>query len=251
MRLPQEKLDRARADVSGLLQRKKAPLRQVQSCIGLLNFACLAVPLGRPFLRRLSDLCVGVRRPHHRVSLTKAARLDLQAWLLFLDSFNGCSMLDQRRWLRSPGVVLETDAAGGAGIGAVCGRRWLLGSWPVWLCHLDIGVKELIAVVVPLHVWAAVLAHRCVLISSDNSGVVAAVNTQSSKSPQAMRWLRHLFLIAVRNNILLRALHVPGVQNVAPDALPRGRPQVFRVLRPDADCTPATWAWDDFGTLRQ
>ena len=89
LRLPQEKLVRTRTAVSELLVRRKAPLRQVQSCIGLLNFACLAVPLGRPFLRRLCDVCRGVRRAHHRVSITKAARLDLRAWLVFLASFNG------------------------------------------------------------------------------------------------------------------------------------------------------------------
>lgn len=71
----------------------------------------------------LSDLCLGVRRLHLSVSLTKAARLDLRAWLLSLSSFNGRSLLDQRRWLRSPRVVLETDAAVGIGLGAVCGRR--------------------------------------------------------------------------------------------------------------------------------
>ena len=106
-RLPQEKIDQARLSVTGLLTRKKAPLRQVQACIDLLNFACLAVPLGRPFLRRLSDLCIGVRRPHHRVSITKAARLNLRAWMLFLASFNGRSLLDQRRWLRSRGLLIN------------------------------------------------------------------------------------------------------------------------------------------------
>ena len=251
LRLPREKLERARTTVSELLVRKKAPLRQVQSCIGILNFACLAVPVGRPFLRRLADICRGVRRPHHRVSLTAAARLDLRAWLLFLSSFNGRSLLDQRRWLQSPGVVLETDAAGGFGIGAVCGSRWLMGAWPSWLRGVDIGVQELIAVVVPIQVWAAALANRCVLVRSDNNGVVAALNSQSSRSSVAMRWLRHLFLLTVRHNILLRAIHVPGTQNAAPDALSRGRPQVFRDLRPGADCSPATWAWDDFAMLQR
>ena len=251
MRLPPDKLDRARDSLTGLLTRRKAPLRQVQACLGLLSFACLAVPLGRPFLRRLSDLCVGVRQPHHRVSITKAARLDMQAWMLFLASFNGRSLLDQRRWLRSPGLLLETDAAGGFGIGAICGRRWLTGQWPVWLRGVDIGVQELVAVVVPIQVWAATLANHCVMVRSDNSSVVAAINSQSSRSPLAMRWLRYLFLLAVRHNILIRAVHVPGVHNSAPDALSRGLPQTFRALRPDADFEPATWDWGAFAALQQ
>ena len=251
LRLPADKLDRARAVISALRTRRTAPLRDVQACIGLLNFACVAVPVGRPFLRRLSDVCAGVRRPHHRVTLTRAARLDLSAWLAFLSSCNGRSLLEQRRWLRSPGIVLETDAAGEVGIGAICGRLWLMGAWPPWLRQADIGLKELVAVVVPIQVWTNHLANRCVLVRSDNSGVVAALNSQSSRSPVAMRWLRHLFLLAVRHNILLRALHVPGVQNAAPDALSRGRPQVFKRLRPGALCAPTRWDWDDFSTLQR
>ena len=250
MRIPAEKIERMRNAVSGLITRKKAPLRQVQACIGLLNFACVAVPLGRPFLRRLSDMCCGIRRPYHRVSLTKAARLDLRAWLLFLDHFNGRSLLDGRRWQQSPGLVLETDAAGAVGIGAVCGRRWLHGSWPDWLGDADISLKELVAVVVPLHVWSNDLANQCVLIRSDNSGVVSAINSQSSQSPCVMQWLRHLFIIVVRHNILVRALHIPGAKNSAPDALSRGRIQVFRNLRPEANFSPSDWTWDDLAMLK-
>lgn len=77
IRLPLDKVARARSEVNQLLTRRKAPLRQVQSCVGLLSFACLAVPLGRPFLRRMYDLCRGVSRPYHRVTINRAARLDL------------------------------------------------------------------------------------------------------------------------------------------------------------------------------
>ena len=153
LRLPPAKVQRARAEVGSLLTRKKATLRAVQSCIGLLNFACVAVPLGRIFLRRMYDLCRGASRPHHRVTLTKAARLDLRAWQFLLSSFNGRSVLESRRWDREPGITLETDAAGSIGIGAVCGNAWLSGSWPDQLRDADICVKELIAVVIAISVW--------------------------------------------------------------------------------------------------
>ncbi|XP_043207958.1 uncharacterized protein LOC122388832 isoform X1 [Amphibalanus amphitrite] len=250
LRLPTDKVERARDAVADLSRRRKAPLRQVQTCIGLLNFACLAVPLGRPFLRRLSDLCAGVRRPHHRVSLTRASRLDMSAWLLFLQHFNGRSLLDERRWTQAAAVCLETDASAGVGLGAICGSRWLLGTWPEWLQGADIGVLELVAVVVAMHVWASDLTRRCVIVRSDNSGVVAAINSQSSRSPAAMRWLRHLFLITMRYNILVRANHVPGIRNVAPDALSRGLTQVFREVRPSADAEPTSWDWADFAMLQ-
>ena len=251
MRLPHEKVEKARAAVSSLLLRKKAALREVQACNGLLHFACLAVPLGRPFLRRMFNLCRGVRRPYHRVSITKEARLDLQEWLTFLSNFNGRSLLERRRWLSDAGLLLETDAAGSVGLGAICGSRWLAGVCPSWLCDADIGVKELIAVVVPVHIWSDVLACRCVTVRSDNSGVVTALNSQSSRSAAAMVWLRHLFRVTVKHDILLRAVHIPGVNNAAPDALSRGSIQVFRSLRPTADTCATRWDWSDFAMLRQ
>ena len=64
--------------------RKKVTLKELQSLIGLLQFACSVVVPGRPFLRRLIDLSIGVKSPWHRISLTKDAKHDLQVWLEFL-----------------------------------------------------------------------------------------------------------------------------------------------------------------------
>ncbi|XP_078345299.1 uncharacterized protein LOC144630809 isoform X2 [Oculina patagonica] len=46
---------------------------------------------GRAFLRRLIDLTVGVRRPHHRIRLGKETKHDMEVWLKFLTDFNGRS----------------------------------------------------------------------------------------------------------------------------------------------------------------
>ena len=249
LRLPEEKVTKAETAVANLLPRCKAQLRTVQACIGLLNFACIAVPLGRPFLRRLHDLCRGVRRPHHRVSMSREARLDLRAWRLFLSQFNGRSLLDQRRWHQELGLLMETDASGSVGLGAVLGGAWLFGSWPVRLRDADICVKELAAVVVAVTVWRERLADRCVLVRCDNAAVVACINTQTSRSPAVMCWLRGLFVTIVLHNILVRAVHVPGNINTAADSLSRGLVQEFRRLRPRADHLPARWSWDEFDTV--
>ena len=246
LRLPLDKVQRARAEVARIMARRKAPLRQVQSCIGLLNFACLAVPLGRPFLRRMYDLCRGVSRPHHRVRITRTARLDLSAWKILLASFNGRSMLEECRWEREPGLLVETDAAGGVGIGAIVGSEWLIGPWPEQLRDADISVKELVAVVVAVSVWKAKFQDRCVMVRCDNSGVVACITSQSSRSPDIMHWLRQLFVTTALNNIYLRAVHTPGSRNGAADALSRGMVQSFRRMRPAADSEPTPWSWRDF-----
>ena len=250
LRLPPDKLERARSCLTGLLSRRKAPLRLVRECAGLLSFACIAVPLGRPFLRRLFDLCRGVTRPHHRVTVTRSARLDMRAWVLFLVRFPGRSLLDPRRWLREPGLLLETDASSSFGLRAVCGAAWLLGQWPGSLREAPISVQELVAVAVAIYVWRDRFAHRCVMVRCDNAAVVACIAAQSSRSPQMMQWLRFLFLTTVTNDILIRAVHTPGATNTAADALSRGLLQVFRSLRPQADEVPTPWDWPVCGTLQ-
>ena len=126
-----------------------------------------------------------------------------------------------------------------------------MGRWPEWLQDADIGVMKLVAVVVPVHVWADSMAHRCALVWYDNSSVVAALNSQSSKSPQCMVWLRHLFVTAVTRNIFVRAVHVAGRDNSAHDALSRGCTQVFREMRPNAASNATNWDWAEFVMLRQ
>ena len=70
MRLPLDKLLDARAKIHSLYQRKKVTLRDLQSLIGTLNFACKVIVPGRTFLCRLINLTVGVANPNHLIRLT-------------------------------------------------------------------------------------------------------------------------------------------------------------------------------------
>jgi hypothetical protein len=87
-RLPQEKIDKDNKVLASAKHRKKLKLRGLQSLIGLLNFACLVVRPGRPFLRRLIDLTRNITNPFYFVKLTCEARTDLHAWSVFIQSFN-------------------------------------------------------------------------------------------------------------------------------------------------------------------
>lgn len=62
IRLPEDKLVSLMVEVLKLKSQKSATLTQLQSLIGMLNFACRVVPPGRPFLRRLIDLTVGRKK---------------------------------------------------------------------------------------------------------------------------------------------------------------------------------------------
>jgi hypothetical protein len=83
-RLPQGKIDK----ILGLLKifkvRRKVTLRELQSLLDLLNFACSVIMPGRAFLRRLFDSTVGHTCPHFRITLNSEARVDLKAWYTFI-----------------------------------------------------------------------------------------------------------------------------------------------------------------------
>jgi len=55
LRLPKEKLAEIKQRIAVPLGCKKVNLRDIQSIIGLLNFACQVVVPGRAFCRRLID----------------------------------------------------------------------------------------------------------------------------------------------------------------------------------------------------
>lgn len=88
-RLPKDKLDKYTDLISNLFRRKKVTLVELQSMIGLLNFACSVIISGRAF--RLIDLTIGVKAAHHRIRLTSQEKEDLRVWLEFLNNFNGKS----------------------------------------------------------------------------------------------------------------------------------------------------------------
>ena len=63
VRLPEDKLAKYRSQLADFCPRKSVNLKELQSLIRLLNFACCVVVPGRAFLRRLIDLTRGIRKP--------------------------------------------------------------------------------------------------------------------------------------------------------------------------------------------
>ena len=219
-RLPDSKLFAARDRVHSIARRRKVTLLELQSLIGTLNFACKVVTPGRPFLRRLIDLTMGVVRPHWHIRLTNEARLDLAAWSLFLDNFNGVSILLDSIRFPTEHLQLFTDASG-IGFGAVMQSNWFQGSWPQSWHSINIAVKELYPIVVALEMWSVFIPNTRMLVFCDNEAVCYIVNNQTSKDRQLMSLVRRLTIALMRSNVLLRAKHVPGKLNVLADALSR------------------------------
>lgn len=89
IRLPDDKLHKLIGLVSGFCSVCKVSLKQLQSLLGLLVFACRIMPMGRVFLQQVSLATKGVTRPGHRIHLTKPLKADLGVWRDFQHSYNG------------------------------------------------------------------------------------------------------------------------------------------------------------------
>ena len=104
-RLPLDNTEKHKTLISTFLRRKKVTLREIQSLIGVLNFACSVVVPGRAFLRRLHDLTKGVKSAHHFILLGKSSKADLVLWQSFLHDFNGRSFFLNDAWNDSLSLI--------------------------------------------------------------------------------------------------------------------------------------------------
>lgn len=238
VRLPKDKLEKVRYLLSTHQKCRKIKLHTLQSIIGLLNFCCIVVRPGRCFLRRLIDLTRYVSQPNHRVTLNKDARRDLAAWQLFIQHFNGSSLLLKDKWLTSSSLDLYTDAAGSVGFGAIFGKQWLMGKWPNHLKDFPITFKEIFPIVLAFEIWGPNLKNQCVTLHIDNVAAVYILNKQSSKDKYIMCLVRRFVLACMKNNILTHCIHIEGCRNTLSDLVSRSKVADFHRLAPQMDKQP-------------
>ncbi len=225
-RLPRDKVVTALESVKNLVKCRKTTLRLLQSLIGLLNFCCKVVVPGRAFLRRLIDLTCGIKKPSHHVRImAEKARKDLKAWKFFLHKYNGRSLFLPSKWTSSEHIQLYTDASGLV-FAVILGDVWFQEKWHTSWRKCSIAVKELLPIVLAIQIWSANLSNKRVLMLCDNESVGYVINNQTSRDKVIMSLLQSLIVTCMQHNILIRAKHIPGVNNIAADALSRFRNQV-------------------------
>ena len=127
--LPTDKLDRARTLLQTWRKRSSCQLKELQSLIGILQFACRVIAPGRTFLRRLIALTCGIKQPYHFVRLNAGFYKDLSMWELFLTNWNGISLFLESEQTPSPSLQLFTGAAGSIGFGGYLAGQWFHSHW--------------------------------------------------------------------------------------------------------------------------
>ena len=106
--------------------------------------------------------------------------------------------------------------------------------------HLDLHPRDiypavlmrLFPIMLAVDIWGNQLANSCVMFLTDNQALVSIINSQSCKSSQIMKLVRHLVLKCMQFNIHFKAKHIPGKHNVLADLLSRSRLQDARAHAP-------------------
>lgn len=239
VRLPLKKVEKCIDQIQLLIRKnkKRATLKELQSLIGLLNFTCAVVLPGRPFLRRLINLTMGLKAPFHHANVSKGVKDDLQVWLRFLENYNGRSFFISRTVLTSTELHLFTDACK-FGYAGIFQNSYFYGHFPSWWQSQNITLLELYPIVLAIEVWCTSFTNRRVILHTDNKALVSVINSQTSREPLVMILIRRMVLFCLENNIVFSSVHVEGASNSASDALSRFQVQIFHGLCPNADPLP-------------
>ena len=197
-KLPNEKMERIHNEVAVWLSRETATKKQILSLVGLLQHATKVVRPGRTFVARMYSTAAKLRELTFFTCLTKEFKSDLHWWHIFLQSWNGLSLLDQTRAVRPPDYCLQTDASGAWGCGGIFKEHWFQWPWSTEWSTTGIVAKELVPIVISCAIWGPCLAGQRVLCQCDNQSLVLSINKGYSRDPLVMHLLRYQwFFVAV------------------------------------------------------
>jgi len=240
--IPEAKLNEMKQKINRSLSRKKLSLKELQSIIGSLNFACRAVAPGRAFIRRLINGTKGISASHHMIRVNKGMRADLATWDMFLSHFNGVSVFRDRLWLANSDIEFFTDSAASIGMGIFVNGQWAQEKWgdnfPQEVMSNNITFLELFPIVVALEIFGKAVENKKVLFHCDNAAVCDIINSQTSKCERVMDLVRPMVLRCLKLNTFIKAQHIPGVKNIIADALSRFQMGIFHENAPRADPFP-------------
>jgi hypothetical protein len=251
-RLPADKLQNLQALLEDWASRSHACVKDVQSLIGQLSFACAVVRPGRYFLRgliahmrRIDSVCKGRQGRLAPFPITRSARADVLWWRQLMRQWNGHSILYELQWQKSDKLRLTTDACG-TGFGAMFGDRWFAGAWsPEQLAaahrnsHISMPFLELHALVQAAATWGHLWRGQNIIFLCDAHAVVDAIKGARSRDPGMMDLLRQLCTLACVHGFDYLCEHIAGVTNIAADLLSRdGASPQFRAQFPTADALP-------------
>ena len=140
-----DKLANLKISLSDSIQCRTMSQKDLQKLTGLLLFVTKVMHLGRPFLRRSYPMQEIGSLPNHFIRLNLPARTDIMWWYLFVEEWNGLSLL----WdlgLQRPNLLVYTNSFGTWECGAFLDPMWFQLQWSDRLNPISIAVREVFPV---------------------------------------------------------------------------------------------------------
>ena len=226
--LPDEKVVRLKSACSMLLKKHVVSLRLLASVIGLIVSSFLAVRFGQLHYRYLEFLKIDGLSQHgsfdSMVSLTPKACEDLHWWFENVSRFNGRQIKEILN-LEDYHDDLHTDASL-QGWGAVLYHNGTLvqrcgGRWSPAEAENHINVLELKAIQLGLLACADAL-RESLCVHSDNQTAISYLNKFGGCHNRFLNGLScSIWSWCINRNLLLKAIHIPGSENIDADTLSR------------------------------
>ena len=207
---------------SDLLKQRRARIRIVASCIGLMVSSFLAIPHG-PLHYRALERCkiIALKYSHSNwetyMNISDAALEELKWWL----DEGACQSAPIHR--EKPAVVLHTDSSL-QGWGAVIRETGLQanGLWSQIERESHINELELEAVFRGMKALIHDRRHEHVRIMSDNTTCVSCINKMGSNQSEVLNGTAFkIWQWCIHRGLWLSAAHIAGVDNKEADSLSR------------------------------
>lgn len=216
IQLPLNKIRSIQEILKKVESERSCTLKLLQSLLGHLNFANLAVYRGRLHCRYLQRFSCQFRqnRQREKLPLPQSVLNELTWWKTGLASTTPLHK-------KSVTHFLTTDAAD-SGWGAQLNNSHQSGSWTTKQSSWHSNKKEMYAVYATLKENASNLKNAHVLLQTDNRTLVAYINKEGgTRSIDLLDLTYQVLTIVDSMNITLSAAYIPGRYNGIADRLSR------------------------------
>ncbi|KAJ5054746.1 uncharacterized protein L3040_001011 [Drepanopeziza brunnea f. sp. 'multigermtubi'] len=246
-----EKLQRVLHLTQIAIDDRSLTLREAQSLTGLLSFCSPAVQLGYVFCRRLWTFIASFNPKWQQTLKRRVLRLmieDIKWWNKLFPLYNGVRFFNDA-W--RPTIHLFEDAS-------ILGLRafyfdhvqhqhcdWKEHVPTLQIDHayaedlpnnlapqFDINIYEIQAVFRSVQIWGHKWKQKKLVVYTDNTTTQLGVKKLTLKSPEQNEPLRSLLLLAAQLDLLIEAVHLPGIDNELADALSRNKVELVANICP-------------------
>ena len=231
--LPSDKNQKYTTELKLAINSQSITKRQLLSHIGRIrHMASIYKPLAA-FARNLEVWAYSVKHLSHHIRMSRPLKNDLELaiWGINRAAKYGISFNQFLKPMNIPDITFYTDASLNIGLGGYSNQgHWFKNKWDDIQLHQtdnrDIVWKEVVAIFAFLHSMRHSLNKKVVHIYTDNEACKYMLIKMRAKlkRPDLQLIINETCKICIQFEIIPWIEHIPGKQNIIPDALSRNKP---------------------------